>query len=202
VLAHLTGWAMPLPGTAFAADLAAMPARLRDCALSHAVDTAVACRLPVISARVVGPALAVHVTAAQRAALADHRWLCDQAEPRWLAPPYRWALVLDSLRARHRRDPGAGPHPATAEWEAAYRRAIPGQTCASQLETVQRWYAADQRDRDQVHAVGYGTRPGGAIEHVVGARAGDPDWEERLADALAAFRDCRWPLDHLRPLTA
>jgi len=32
--------------------------RLRDCALSHAVDAAVAARIPVISARVSGPALA------------------------------------------------------------------------------------------------------------------------------------------------
>jgi hypothetical protein len=141
------------------------------------------------------------VVAAQRAALAEHRWLCDKDEPRWLAPPYRWALVVDSLRARHRRDPGSGRHPATAEWEAAYRRSIPGQTCADQLETVQRWYDADQRDQDQIRAVAYGTRARSAIERAVGARAGDPDWEQRLADALTAFQDCRWPLDHLKPTT-
>jgi len=133
-----------------------------------------------------------------RAALDDGRWLCDQHEPQWLAPPYRWALVLDSLQALHRRDPEAGPHPRTAEWEAACQRGIPGQTCAGQLETVQRWYDTDQRDQQQVRAVGYGTRPASAVEQAVGAHAVDPDLEQCLADALTAFRDCRWPLDHLR----
>ena len=199
VLAHLTGWLMPIPGPALAAALTAMTSRLRDCALSHAVDAAVASRTAVISARTSGPALAVHVTTAIRAALDDGRWLCDQHEPQWLAPPYRWALVLDSLQARHRRDPGAGPHPRTAEWEVTYARAIPGPDCASQLHTVQRWYDTDQRDQRQIRAVGYGTRPVSAIEQAVGARAADQDWEPRLADALTAFRDCRWPLDYLRP---
>ena len=105
----------------------------------------------------------------------------------------------DSLQALHRRDPDAGPHPRTAEWEASYSRAIPGATCASQLETVQRWYDTGQRDHQQVRAVSYGTRPAPAIEQAVGARADDQDWEQRLADALTAFRDCRWPLDYLRP---
>ena len=202
VLAHLTGWLMPVPAPAFAAELAAADRRLRDCALSHAVDAAIAARTQAISSRVSGPALAAHVTAAMRTSLDDHRWLCDQQEPGWLAPPYRWALVLDSLRARHRNDPAAAPHPATPDWEAAYRRPVPGQTCASQLEEIQRRYDADQRDPYQVRAVAYGTRPATAIEHAVGARAEDPDWDQRLADALTAFRDCHWPRDYLLPARA
>jgi uncharacterized protein len=163
------------------------------------VDAAVAARVPVIAARISGPALAVHVLAAMHAALDEDRWLCDQHEPQWLAPPYRWAVVLDSLQASHRRDPEAGPHPRTAEWETAYSRALPGQTCAAQLEHVRRWYDTDQRDQRRVRAVGYGTRPASSIEHAVGADATDQDWEQRLTDALAAFHDCRWPLDLLRP---
>jgi hypothetical protein len=199
VLARLTGWIMPMPGPAFAAALAAMESWLRDCALSHAVDAAVASRVPAISAQVSGLALAVHVVDAMHAALDEDRWLCDRQEPQWLAPPYRWTLVLDSLRALHRRDPDAGPHPRTAEWEAAYSRAIGGQGCLDQLEVVQRWYDADQRDQQQVRAVCYGTRPASLIEQAVGARAADQDWKLRLADALTAFRDCRWPLDYLAP---
>ena len=202
VLAHLTGWLMPMPGPAFAAALAAAESRLRDCALSHTVDAATAARIPVISAAIGGPALAAHVIAAMRTALDRGRWLCDAQEPQWLAPPYRWALVLDSLRALHHRDPAAGPHPRTAEWEAAQACAIPGDSCTGQLETVQRRYDTDQRDQQRLHAVSYGIRPASAIEQAVGARATDPDWTQRLADALTAFRDCRWPLDHLRPATA
>ena len=45
VLAHLTGWLMPVPvaGGELADQIAALsPVRLRDCAVSHAVDAAVA----------------------------------------------------------------------------------------------------------------------------------------------------------------
>ena len=197
VLAHLTGWIMPMPGPAFAAALAAMEPRLRDCALSHTVDAATAARIPVISGTIGGPALAAHVIAAMHTALDRGRWLCDAQEPQWLAPPYRWALVLDSLRTLHHRDPAAGPHPRTAEWEAAQACAIPGDSCTGQLETIQRRYDTDQRDQQRLRAVSYGIRPASAIEQAVGAGTTDPDWTRRLADALTAFRDCRWPLDHL-----
>jgi len=91
VLAHLTGWPMPVP----AADALAAtpgPARLAQCAIAHAVDAAVAARPPVARAggrgRAVGPgrpgALAVHVAEAIRA-WADHRaWRCSPDEPEWL----------------------------------------------------------------------------------------------------------------------
>ena len=78
----------------------------------------------------------------------------------------------------------------------------PGGTCARQLGAVQRAYDADQRDRTRLHAVAYGTRPHSAIEEAAGARRGDDDWEQRLTDALSAFRDCRWPRDYLHPVTA
>jgi hypothetical protein len=94
VLAHLTGWAMPMPGPALATGLAAMDPRLRDCALAQAVDAAVAARVPVITASVSSPDLAVHITAAMRAALDEQRWLCDRREPR---PDSGWAL--DQFRA-------------------------------------------------------------------------------------------------------
>ncbi len=95
--------------------------------------------------------------------------------------------------------PAGRPHPRTPDWQAAYLRAVPGVTCASQLETVQRWYDADQRDQYQLRAVAFGTRPARALEHAMGTRTGDQDWEQRLTDALDAFQDCRWPLDYLRP---
>jgi hypothetical protein len=199
VLAHLTGWAMPMPAARFAAALRAMDPRLRDCALSQAVDAAAGSRTPVIAARVSVPGLATHITAAMRAALDEGQWLCEPAEPACLAPCYRWALVLDSLKAFDRKHPGAGRHPRSAEWEAHYGQPLPGDSCARQLGTVQRWYDAGQRNHRVVHAVAFGTRTPAAIETATGAQATDEDWDQRLADALAAFRDCRWPADYLRP---
>jgi DNA helicase HerA-like ATPase len=66
VLAHLTGWPMPIPQDPLIKLLTQWPARLRDCALSQAVDQAVASRTPLISARVSPPALAAHVVTAMR----------------------------------------------------------------------------------------------------------------------------------------
>jgi uncharacterized protein len=200
VLAHLTGWTMPMPAPAFAATLRGMDARLRDCALSHAVDAAVASRIPAICSRVSPADLAAHVTAAMRAALDEQQWLCDRAEPAYLAPCYRWALLLDSLNAYSRSHGDAGRHPDSDAWEAAYGQPVPGDTCASQLATVQRWHAASQADRQAVRTVAFGTRTPAAIERAIGTRATNDDWDERLSNALSAFRDCRWPADYLRPV--
>ncbi len=198
VAGHLTGWIMPVPGPALAAGLAAMDARLQGCALSHAVDAAVASRVTAIGGHLSGPALAVHVATAMRA-LGGQQWACEREEPQWLAPAYRWALVLDSLRGHDRDHPGAGPHPLTAQWEAAYGRPIPGSTCAEQLHAVQRWDRAARRDQQQARVVLLGAPARSAIEQAVGVPVTDPDWDSRLAEALADFSGSSWVIDQLRP---
>jgi len=81
VLAHLTGWPTPVPKPAGLAPLTALPARVRQCALSHAADAAVAARAAVID----DPgALAAHVCACITARLDRAEWLCQPDEPRWL----------------------------------------------------------------------------------------------------------------------
>ncbi|MGH3297825.1 MAG: ATP-binding protein [Trebonia sp.] len=80
VLAHLTGWPMPVPTPAALAALRAQPVRVAECAASHALDAAVAAR-PGIAR----PAsLAAHVAAAIRARAARSAWLCLPDEPEWL----------------------------------------------------------------------------------------------------------------------
>ena len=193
VLAHLTGWLMPVPGAALLSRLAAMPSRLRDCAISHGVDAAVSVRVPAIASRVSPVGLASHVSTAIRAQVARGAWLCQREEPRWLAPAYQWALVLDALRSADRKNPGAGPHPRTREWERAYGRAVTGDTCARQVGTVQRWYDGAQRDAWEVRMVAFGADDPSAVEAAAGARVSDDDFEERLAGHLEQFVDCRWP---------
>ncbi len=208
LLAHLTGWLMPLPetGSDLAAQLAgaagpAGSARLLDCAVSHAVDAAVACRVSVSSARVSPGALAVHVAGGLRRWIRDQGRECSFPEPQWLAPAFRWALILDSLKTLDRREPGAGRHPQSATWERMSGRPIPGETCARQIGSVQRWYDSDQRDLGRVRGIAFGTVGPAAVERAVGARASDEDWEQRLSEALEEFHDCRWPLDYLKGRT-
>ncbi|HEY1624794.1 MAG TPA: ATP-binding protein [Streptosporangiaceae bacterium] len=193
VLAHLTGWPMPVPKTTLLSLLQMMPARLRDCAISHGVDVAVNSRTGVIAGRVSPVGLASHVSTAIRARVSRGNWLCQREEPRWLAPAYKWTLVLDALKSMDRKTPGAGPHPRSAEWERMYGQAITGDTCARQVGTVQRWYDGAQRDSWEVRTVAFGVDAPSAIERAVGAIAEDDDFEERLTGYLEQFIDCRWP---------
>ncbi|MCW2930964.1 MAG: hypothetical protein JWM19_1926 [Actinomycetia bacterium] len=195
VIAHLTGWGMPGPAPGLSAALRAMDARLRDCAVSQAVDAAVAARIPAISARLSPVALAAHVAGAMRQAVSDGTRACEPEEPLYLAPSYRWALVRDVLRAG---GDGEGRHPRSGEWERAYGTPIPGATGKDQLTAVTRWYARDQRDAQAVATVIWGTRPRTAIEQAVGCRAGDPGWPALLAGMLAAFTRTPWPRALLR----
>ena len=193
VLAHLTGWPMPVPRTALLSLLEMMPSRLRDCAISHGVDAAVRVRIPVIVGRVSPVGLTAHAATAIRARIWRGSWLCLREEPRWLAPAYQWTLILDALRSADRKNPGAGPHPRSAEWERTYGRAIPGDTCARQVGTVQRWYDGAQREAWEVRAVAFGVDSPSVIERAAGASAEDDDFEERLTGYLDQFLDCRWP---------
>ena len=193
VLGHLTGWPMPIPKTTLLSLLQMMPARLRDCAISHAVDIAVNARTGVISARVSPIGLASHVSTAIRARISRGSWLCQREEPRWLAPAYKWALVLDVLKTHDRKTPGSGPHPRSPEWERMYGQAITGDTCARQVGTVQRWYDAAQRDVWEMRTIAFGVDAPSAVERAVGAISEDDDFEERLTGYLEQFIDCRWP---------
>ncbi len=193
VLAHLVGWPMPVPRTALLSLLQMMPSRLRDCAISHGVDAALGARVPVIAGRVSPVGLASHVSTAIRSRVSRGSWLCQREEPVWLAPAYKWTLVLDALKSADRKSPGAGPHPRSSEWERTYGQAITGDTCARQVGTVQRWYDGAQRDDWEVRAVAFGVDSPSDVEKAVGARSEDDDFEERLTGYLDQFVDCRWP---------
>jgi DNA helicase HerA-like ATPase len=81
VLAHLTGWPAPVPKPAGLAAIAALPGRVRQCALSHAADAAVAARATVIADP---QGLAEHVRACITARTDRAEWLCRADEPQWL----------------------------------------------------------------------------------------------------------------------
>jgi hypothetical protein len=91
VLAHLTGWPIPAPKPDPLAAFTALPTRVRQCALSHAVDAAVASRASavVVAGGVAGPAitdpaaLAAHAHAAMTGWAERGVWLCQPDEPQW-----------------------------------------------------------------------------------------------------------------------
>jgi DNA helicase HerA-like ATPase len=85
VLAHLTGWPMPVPVPGRLAQLRELPLRVGQCATSHAVDAAVAARAALPAGPLPDPGgLAAHAQAAIRARAERDRWLCQPDEPRWL----------------------------------------------------------------------------------------------------------------------
>jgi DNA helicase HerA-like ATPase len=197
VLAHLTGWAMPVPGPPLLDQIRVIPSRLRDCAIAHAVDAATAARTPVIAARVSPPALAAHAADAIRARIDAGQMLCPQEEPRWLAPAYQWTLVLDALTQAQHTGPGTDRHPRSSEWEHAYGRAIPGDSLTSQAAAVQAWLDQCQRDPGTLRTVAFGNASPSAIEDAVGAVRDDGDFAPRLGDRLRQFTACGWPVPYL-----
>jgi DNA helicase HerA-like ATPase len=83
VLAHLAGWPMPVPRPARLAELAEMPRRLSQCAVSHAVDAAVAARTPAIADLVSPWGLAAHAAEAIVTRADRDLWTCQPREPEW-----------------------------------------------------------------------------------------------------------------------
>ena len=122
VLAHLTGWPMPIPEPPLLEVLRAQPARLRDCALSHGVDAAVGSRASLICARVSPPALASHVSTAMRARVARGIWMCLPEEPQWLAPGYQ-DVHQEEVAAR--RPAGVVPRDADTARRVAFGLVAP-----------------------------------------------------------------------------
>jgi DNA helicase HerA-like ATPase len=82
VLAHLTGWPTPVPVPDTLAAFNALPVRAGQCAISHAVDTAVSLQPMIARPR----ALAAHVSEVLRARAERGEWLCPTEEPEWLIP--------------------------------------------------------------------------------------------------------------------
>ena len=95
VLAHLTGWPVPVPKPPVLARFRALAPRVSQCATAHAVDAAVAARPAVPNPG----ALARHAQAAIRARADRDQWLCAADEPEWLlAGPVPEAVAFGVAR--------------------------------------------------------------------------------------------------------
>jgi uncharacterized protein len=197
--AHLSGWGSPVPAPTLLDSLRAMPARLRDCALSHAVDAAVASRASVIAARTDPGTLADHLVTVLQNRLQGGN-VCTGEEPEWLTTPYQWCLVLEELQAAHRRTPDAGRHPDSQTWERRHGRPVPGNDLAEQLEHVTRWWDRGQRDQAARDATLWGTAVRSAIETAVAANRDDDDWPQLLTEATTELTNIDGLLRFFEPV--
>ena len=121
VLAHLTGWPTPVPKPEVLAAVRALPARTGQCAISHAVGTAVS--LPLLIRR--PGTLAAHVSAVLRAWAERGEWLCLEDEPEWLLPGPLPAGIADGLLQAVAKDqaatlPGSLASFIDCEWPLDY----------------------------------------------------------------------------------
>jgi uncharacterized protein len=115
VLAHLSGWPMPVPKPERLAEFRQLPARLSQCATSHAVDAAVAARVallapggttppnppgkPMVGSAGTPAALAAHACAAVTARVERDHWLCRPDEPEWrITGPVTEAVAFGTSR--------------------------------------------------------------------------------------------------------
>ncbi len=83
VVAHLTGRPMPAPQSAELSGPRAMSRRSLDCALSHAVEAAVAARSEVIATVIDHDELSAHVIEAMRTRIVDRTVMCEPDESHW-----------------------------------------------------------------------------------------------------------------------
>jgi len=83
VLGHLTGWPMPVPRPGLLDGLRSLDVRVRDCLLSHAVDEAIASRVPMLPAGTDVAGLTEHVCTAIRCRVDRDIWACQPEELRW-----------------------------------------------------------------------------------------------------------------------
>jgi DNA helicase HerA-like ATPase len=104
VLAHLAGWPAPVPKPARLMPLTTLPGRLGQCAVSHAVDSAVAVRVPALAGEVDTAALALHVATvirarAERGGSYSPAGPCPAGESQWRLPgPVTEAIVFGVAR--------------------------------------------------------------------------------------------------------
>jgi DNA helicase HerA-like ATPase len=196
VVAHLSGYPTPLIDDVQRTVIGTLSRRELDCALSQAVDDAVAVRVALLEPTVDPGELAVHCVTVLRENLAGVEPACDHSAFAFAAGHYKWRALLAELQ----RAPGNGPHPDTVQWQRRYARRIPGANRAEQVEAVAVWYEAALADQPGLDAVTFGTSRPSALEQVIGGTPADVGgWDSRVAEAVTPF-GFNWPSWVLIPL--
>jgi len=186
VLAHLIGE----PSPTFDSDAlppwdgSQLSRRTLDCALSHAVDAAVAGRTGVLSRGTSPAQFAAHCLSAMQLRLdgLPPARACEADGVRFYSKHHN---LLPAWRALRSHGPDDPRDPATGAWETVIGRRIPGATAAEQFAVVDRWRQAaeDPCLKDRVR---FGQLRPSRLEVAVGAAASDPGWPALVPEAVHA----------------
>ena len=178
LIAHLQG----RPGLGLSepvyAAVDSVPAHIRQAALTHAVDEAVATRTSVLHRWMDPAALAAHLAEGLQLVCIGGP-VCDVDETKWVAAPFRWSLVLSHLEhaTRTRSDTSTATSGALR-----YGRPIEGTTIGEQLAWVRQQRGA--RDVLTEQAVLFGDVVPSLIERFVTRGRRDPAFPASVRQAL------------------
>ena len=197
VIAHLLGQSTPtfdsdaLPPW----DGSEVGRRCLDCALSHAVDSAVAARAGVLSRGVSPKQFASHCLSAMQLRLEGRSpsGACAADGVRFYSKHHQLLPAWRGLRTHAPDDPR---HPLTSEWESIIGRRIPGSTAAEQFAVVDGWRQAAADDRCLQDRVRFGQVRPSRLEDAMGVATTDSAWPALAAEAVLPFRT-DWALDVL-----
>ncbi|MFL6140690.1 MAG: helicase HerA domain-containing protein [Labedaea sp.] len=135
VMSFIIGRQPPTPTQRTMARLHDIPAREVDCALVHAVETAIAARRPWLTPWVDLDDFAQHINSVLRDQLASREVNEDNWE-RWTAGMFRWQEIRIALQqAVDRGDAGNGLHPSSSGWKRLGMQ-LEGPTIADQMEAL------------------------------------------------------------------
>jgi uncharacterized protein len=183
VIAHLVGSTTPNVPPDVRDLLDRTPdSKVIACALSYAVDEAVATRSSLLHKRMGPAALAGHV-AASLSGLVDGRYLCKTPEMEWLAEPFLLDPRYRQLLGRVLTDTGDGPaHPRLRHWTTFVSRSDGGESSeTSEFDEVHRARrAALHENRERTEALLFGSATPSALEQSIDIRRDEPDWPEAV----------------------
>jgi hypothetical protein len=199
VLAHLTGNNTPaidLDGLS-PLDPLLDSQRLFGCAVSHAVDAAIAARSSVLHSAADPDLLAVHCCQSIQEVLAGStpRDACGFHGMYFLAEHYR---PLEALTALKTAEPDPSRHPRTAEWEEALGIRLPGDDVTEQGEFLEARWNRIVADQVRCDAVTFGTAYPSTIESVIGGTRSAEGWADLVRRAVAPL-GAPWAVGHLIP---
>jgi hypothetical protein len=198
VLGHLIAFPAPALTVEHLAGLRDLPPRVRECALSQAVDEAVAARSATFDYS--PDHLARHVLD-ELNAQADRAETCPDAE-RFLARRFRWVPLRNRLTDAQQGGQSER-HPDTDRLQQTFGRVIPGETLEDQITTVTDWLRADLQDSTAIRAVLLGDRTPSRLEKAIGARTGTPAWTDATRAVIGShLAHADWALSNLATFAA